>query len=517
MLIKRIPFRPLALIAVFAALLAAPGLAVAQSPTEHLTGLAPYVKAALDRVNANDVPGARSAYEAFNSGWGPIEDGVREESAGYYSAIEAAKGDSGFALSASPPNVAAAKDALTRLSTLCADFIAGRPYVAPAGSQANPNDVTVASVYARLNRADDLLGKNDPASALSEIVGFRTAWPIVEGLVKAKSDAVYASTENNMAKAYGLLTQPSPDTAAARATVQKMKDDLAPYAQGKIEYTIFDAAIILLREGLEALLVVGALLAFLRRTNNADKAKWIYVGSGAGIVASVIAAFAITIAFSKASAGVNRELLEGFVGLFAAVMLIYMAWWLHSKASLGAWHKYISTTASNALAKNGLISLSFLAFLAIFREGAETILFYVGIAPGISAANLALGIAIATAGLVLVGVLIFVLGVRVPVAPFFRASSVLIYYLAFKFIGSGVHALQVAGKVSSHTNDHLFSNNFLGLYPNWETTSAQLALLLLAGFFLLYSRLQDAAKKHRAVAASQTTPKVSSAKSPDAE
>src|SRR4029453_11658312 len=108
--------------------------------------------------------------------------------------------------------------------------------------------------------------------------------------------------------------------------------------------------------------------------------------------------------------------------------------WLHSKSSLHAWQKYVRERTSAALAGGGMFSLGLISFLAVFREGAETALFYIGIAPAIAMRDLALGIGLGKLALVVIGVLMLVFGLRIPLRPFFLVSSVLLYYLAFKFI-----------------------------------------------------------------------------------
>ncbi|MBI4187621.1 MAG: FTR1 family protein [Chloroflexi bacterium] len=475
-------------------LLTMPHTALAQTPADDLSALSRHIEAALERLAANDIPSAISEMAAFNDGWGPIEDSIRDQSPAHYTAIETAMGDVTFALHATPIKLNAAREALQRLKDVCQTFINGQPVLEQNGGLLSSGEVTLPSLLTHLDRALSLIEKSDMKAAAEEISAFRREWPIVEGLVKAKSAAVYGDTENNMAKAYGLLVQPIPDASSAKTVIIQMKTDLSPFSQSELHYGIFDAMIILLREGLEALLIVGALFAFLKKTGNSSKSVWLWTGSGLGVLASVAVAVIINIIFSKTAAGANRELLEGFTGLIAAGMLIYVSAWLHSKANLGAWHKYIDTTMSTALARNSLFSLAVIAFLAVFREGAETILFYVGIAPGISTANLLTGIGLASASLIAIGAAIFFVGVRIPVEAFFRVTSILIFYLAFKFIGTGVHAFQVAGKLPATGADFLLTNSWLGMYPTWQTTIAQAALLASGAVYLAYSWSKTVAK-----------------------
>lgn len=490
----------LALFALNLAFASASASALAQTPSSDLAKLTPQIDSALSAVAAGDVQRVKSAFAAFDSQWPGIEDGIRDKSLAHYAAIETAMGDVKIALDASPPDAAGADRALRRLRSVCDAFIAGESVPGGTTTGASPTEPTFASVTGRLDSALAMIEKGDARGAAAEMNGFRAEWPLVELVVKGRSPTVYASTEDGMARAYGLLAQSTPDTATARSIIATMKTDLAPFADHH-DYGIFDAAIILLREGLEALLIVGALFAFLKRTGNADKSIWIWAGGAAGLLASAVVAVVISIIFTSAVAGLNRELLEGVTGLVAAAMLLYMSFWLHSKSTMGAWRRYISETMGAALARGSLLSLALISFLAVFREGAETVLFYIGIAASISTLNLLLGIGIATAGLATVGVLIFVFGAHISVGPFFRVASILMYYLAFKFVGVGVHALQIADRVPSTTARIVPSIDFLGVYSTWETTSAQLILIVVAAAAILYDRRRKLARRESVASA----------------
>src|SRR5207248_9303642 len=118
---------------------------------------------------------------------------------------------------------------------------------------------------------------------------------------------------------------------------------------------------------------------------------------------------------------------------------------------------------------NSLLSLASIAFLAVLREGAETVLFYVGIAPSISQADLVIGLVAGALVLAVVAVLMLVVGVRIPIRPFFLATSILIFFLAFKFVGFGIHSLQVSGHLVSHAAP-IPTVSVAGLFPSWEPT-----------------------------------------------
>ena len=348
---------------------------------------------------------------------------------------------------------------------------------------------TVAAVDAQLDRSLAALDAGDPAAASAAVEAFRTGWTDVESPVRARSPSAYGAIENDTARALSLLGQRPPDARAARDAVARIREQLAPFVAVPPSYGVFDAAIILFREGFEALLVVAALLMFLTRTGNADKRRWIWGGGAAGVLSSVGVAALVTVAFSASTAaGTDRELLEGITGLVAAAMLVYVSYWLHSKSSLSSWERYIRERSTSALARNSLLSLALISFLAVFREGAETALFYLGIAPSIALNDLALGLALGTAGLVAIGVLMLVFGLRIPIRPFFLVTSLLVYYLAFKFVGTGIHALQVAGVAPATSRGYLPDLGFFGVFPTWETTIVQAALLAAALALALVER-----------------------------
>ncbi|GAC1465903.1 MAG: hypothetical protein NVSMB70_11670 [Chamaesiphon sp.] len=150
---------------------------------------------------------------------------------------------------------------------------------------------------------------------------------------------------------------------------------------------------------------------------------------------------------------------------------------------------------TTALATNSIFSLALLAFLAVYREGAETVLFYIGIAPSISQTDLLLGLGLGLLVLAGCAALMFGLGLRIPLKPFFLVTSLLIYYLGFKFVGTGIHSLQVAGILPASPANFLPSWEGLGLYPTWETTLVQLAIFIVAVAVVWRTRLPSTSTK----------------------
>ena len=483
--------------------------AFAQSPEEDMAQANTHIQQALTAARAGDLDTAKKAYKTYDDGWFDIEDGVKTKSKETYRAIEQKMGDVSFALSKTPPVASEVITALVALDAQQQAFIKGTAVAAttaassaattaapvattiavtaPTASTTTSATPTIASVLALLETARTAQAKGDYPAAAAAIKQFQTDWLDVEGQVKTRSTDDYRQTENDMALAYNLLSQKSADS---KAVIERMTNRLEPYQQAT-SYGIFDASIILLREGLEALLVVVALLTFLKKSGNEEKQPWIWGGVGVGLGFSIVLGVVIQLLFSSLINPSNREIVEGTVGLFAAVMLIYVSYWMHSKSSASSWNRYVKQRSTAALAKGSLFGLALLSFLAIFREGAETVLFFLGMGSGISLGDLLIGLAIGTVALCIIGFLLVVIGLKIPMAPFFLVASILVFYLCFKFVGMGVHALQVGKVVSATTTDLLPENGFFGLFPTWETTIPQLVLLLAAVFVVVYGRVRE--------------------------
>jgi high-affinity iron transporter len=461
----------------------ATGTAAAASPRDDVRTANGLVQQALGAARQGDLAAARSAYAAYDSRWSEIEHGVRGASRPDYIAIEKAMRDVRTALAAASADAGQVRSALMALDASQEAFVGESD--APTTAASPSDTASVSTLLDQLGSAQAAVARNDYAGASARIQAFESTWLDVEGQVKTRSADDYRQTETDAALAATLISQSSPDAGSVLA---RMAARLQPYQQAQ-HYGIFDASIILLREGLEALLVIGALSAVLKRSAARAGQAWLWSGAAAGLALSVGLGLAIQAFFGAMITPANRELLEGVIGLFAAAMLIYVSYWLHNKATLGGWQQYIKQQTAQALHGGRLVGIAVLAFLAVFREGGETALFYLGMASSISNADLLVGLAIGFGILAVLGVGMIALGVRVPMRPFFAVASVLVFYLCFKFVGTGIHALQVAGLVPSASATLLPSIDFLGIYPTWQTSAVQIVLLGAAIAYLLRNRL----------------------------
>ena len=239
--------------------------------------------------------------------------------------------------------------------------------------------------------------------------------------------------------------------------------------------TFIGAFTILLREGLEALLIVVAMIAFLRKADRGEMVRHVHSGWVAALIAGGIT-WAIATFFISVT-GASRELTEGFGSLFAAVVLLSVGIWMHGKSQAGEWQRYLSETLGKALSRSSAWFLFGLAFIAVYREVFETILFYAALTAQGSSAVILAGAGSAT---VLLGIIAWVMlrfSAKLPVSAFFKYSSALIAVLAVVLAGKGVAALQEAGLIDIAPLVQIPRIPVLGVFPTWESVGAQLLTL----------------------------------------
>ena len=263
---------------------------------------------------------------------------------------------------------------------------------------------------------------------------------------------------------------------------------------------------IIVREGLEAILVIAAIIAYLTKSGNVKNLKNVYIGALAGIVASFIAAGVLAWAKSAfVGAGLAQEVIEGITALIAVCVLFYVSNWMISKAEAASWSRYIDGKVQSSVEQGSSFALAFTAFLSVFREGAEVVLFY---QPMLSEGNPGMvwaGFGVGCLVLVFVYLAITKLSIKLPIKAFFTATSILMAVMCVSFLGSGIKEL-AEGNVFDLTlrvpgvpeNDAI---QVLGIYPWLETLLPQLilAIVLLITFLMAHYRGKiDALKAQQA-------------------
>lgn len=245
-------------------------------------------------------------------------------------------------------------------------------------------------------------------------------------------------------------------------------------------FTLFISAfLVILREGLEAILVVVAVIAFMVKAGMKRQSRVVWAGVGLAVALSV--ALALLFHFVTAAAGANQELLEGVTALFAVAMLIWASNWMSSKGGDNSWQGALEGQTAETITRGTLISLAFMAFLAVLREGAETILFYQPILAmaGDETHLVWLGLAVGGASLIVVYILIRFFSVRIPLRPFFLVMSIFLAAMAVVFTGSGIKELQEAGMLPTTSISGLPTFDLVGIYPRVENLTAQAVVLII--------------------------------------
>ncbi|MEO8031780.1 MAG: FTR1 family protein [Gemmatimonadota bacterium] len=247
--------------------------------------------------------------------------------------------------------------------------------------------------------------------------------------------------------------------------------------------------VILVREGFEAILIIGALLAFLTKTGQGHRRRDIHIGVGAAVGVSLLTALLLE-TLIEVSPG-HREALEGATMLVAMAMLFYVSYWLLSKMEVAKWNRFVKSKVQDALSSGSALALVSVAFLAVYREGFETILFYKAlfVAGGSSGAAWPV-IGGIVAGSVVLSIAYFAInrfGVKLPLKPFFGVTSAFLYYMAFVFAGKGIAELQEGGLMSTTILPWGPRMPALGIYPTVESLALQAVLLALFAFALLWT------------------------------
>ena len=267
-----------------------------------------------------------------------------------------------------------------------------------------------------------------------------------------------------------------------------------------IKFKSFGASFgLLLREGLEAILVVVAIIAYLVKTGNEKLCKQVYYGMGAGVIGSFILAFLIDILLG----GVGQEMMEGITMFLAVAVLFWVSNWILSRSEEEAWSRYIKSQVQKSIDQNSGRALIFSAFLAVLREGAELVLFYKAMLTGGQTNKMFAfyGFLAGTIALIAIYVIFRYTTVRLPLKPFFKFTSILLFLLCISFMGKGVVELTEAGVISGSTTIPAmngYQNTWLNIYDRAETLIPQIMLVIASCWMLLNNSLKEKKAKKEA-------------------
>ncbi len=357
---------------------------------------------------------------------------------------------------------------------------ARRDATAVAGDTASP------VIMALLDSALDFARKGQIAEAGDRAFDAYIAFEPLETPARAKKPGLVATMERHFADFKGALRRN--DITGAKNSRDAIAEGLPSVVdltqQPSTNWEAFlQSFLIILREGFEAILVLGAVVAFLIKMGHRERLRSIWIGVAIGVVASLATAVVLKTLLGAMPA--SRPLVEGITMLIAVAVLFSVSYWLISKVEAAKWQKFIREKVSSALEHGGGKALALVAFLAVYREGAETALFYQALfngGPNVGV-PLALGILVGLAALAVIFTLFYRYGMRIPMRPFFAVTSILLYYMAFVFMGKGIRELQEANVLPITVVPSAPHVDAMGIYPSMETLTAQgilIALLLFA-------------------------------------
>lgn len=321
------------------------------------------------------------------------------------------------------------------------------------------------------------------------------AFEPLEGPARMRNPGLVADMERHFADFKGALK------AGDLGSAEQVRSKIAAGMPAVVELStptsttwgaFFESFVIIVREGFEAILVLGAVVAFLIKTGNRARLRDIWWGAGVGVAASAILAVLLSTILKHVPA--SQDTIEGVTMLIAVVVLFSVSYWLLSKVEAAKWQKFIRDKVNAALSHGGIFALAFVAFLAVFREGAETALFYQALFTrgGDIVMPVSLGLLSGSATLAVIFTLFWRFGLRIPLRPFFAVTSALLYYMALVFAGTGIKELQEANVLPRTMLGGFPHVELIGLYPTVETLCAQGVLIVLL-LFALWSHFKPSA------------------------
>ncbi|MEO8165796.1 MAG: FTR1 family protein [Betaproteobacteria bacterium] len=349
------------------------------------------------------------------------------------------------------------------------------------GEVASARPSHIAAVKTQIANSLDAARAGEKAAASRiALAAYLDNFEPLEPALRARDASLLAQIESAMTSYRSHLAGGSvPEMESAEAALQKLLDraELALATAASDFWTTFVGSLtILLREGVEALLVVVAMIAFLRKAEQRKilpyvHAGWVVALAGGGVT-WVVATYLVGIS------GASRELTEGFSSVFAAIVLLAVGIWMHQKSVAGRWQFYLKKKLSAAMGKRTAWLLFGLSFISVYREVFETVLFYIALWNQGNGVPLLAGLG---CGLLVLGVLAVVLlrtSARLPIGQFFAASSVLVAILAVVLVGKGIAGLQEAGllDVSIVTFPRI---DVLGVFPTSQSLLAQAVVLVI--------------------------------------
>ena len=366
---------------------------------------------------------------------------------------------------------------------------AGASYVVAFGAVRG----SLAGAMALARRRENAAAADKVFDAYLDFENVEGPLRVVDAGLASRAEGRFAALREAAAAGYG--PQLEGRYAELTSTVDSAEAALGQSVSGW--GLLVESFLLIVREGFEAILIVGAIMAVVLRTGKPALRSGVRWGVVLALAASL--ATAALLEWMLEGSAAPREALEGGVMLVAAVMLFYVSYWLLSKVDAAAWQRFVRDKIERAAASGSAVALASVAFLAVYREGFETVLFYkalYGTGGAGGAAVITLGLASGSVVLVAVYFGIEKFGIRIPLRPFFAVTGATLYFLAFVFAGTGVKEMQEGAVIPATLVPGAPRSEFFGIYPTVESLALQGLLvlgLLIAVVWTLRARRRVAA------------------------
>ena len=336
-----------------------------------------------------------------------------------------------------------------------------------------------------LREAVDLYGKGDKEKAYQKAVeAYLDGFELAEPTLFAKDASFGRRLEGQFTQFRNAIKQ-----ATAPEDIQKLRQEIDVKLDQASQilarddslsgyYLFANSALIILREGLEATLILAAIIAMLKVMGATEVIRYIHLGWMLALVAGGLTWLATETVLTLS--GRHRESMEGFISVFAAVALFYVGYWLHTRSEVRKWRDFIEQKVKAGISTRRILGLTGISFFAVYREAFEVVLFYqaLWLQNEGNHGPVLWGLAGGFAALILAAFAILKLGLKMPLKYFFGATGTLLYIMAFIFAGNGVKELQAALWLPATPLSFPSQLPILGIYPTIETLAAQGAMLL---------------------------------------
>lgn len=352
-----------------------------------------------------------------------------------------------------------------------------------------------------LNDLDDALVfyKNGNVSAAESkaLYAYLDGIEPVEQQLAAIDAAIVPELENKMNQARSAIkSQKTPSEVEQKISDAKGSINKSIVLLGEQTYSFWFSFLvsssILLREGMEAVLIIIIILSLLKSLHAKKAIRWVHGGWIFAVATGIASWFFLDWLISFGPQ--NRELMEAFGALLAVVILLYVGFWLHNKTEAKKWKEFVEERIIKMLEQEKLFGLAFISFIVVFREAFESIIFLSSLQLQVddkSRPGIWMGALTAILIVILVSNLLLRFSLKIPIKKLFQYSAIILMIFGVVLVGQGVHAFQESGWFSVNSIPLNFHLAVLGIYPTVETYLAQLIILLVIIILWAWQKSKD--------------------------